>query len=111
MNHDEQLQLNLKHRKKPQAGDYWHEMFCPVLLVLDVGPRCVVFLEKKKDVDGRRWTWDTKDISALSPKQFAKRITYSTMDKTWCDVVPDHAEWETFAKDAFAMRAAKERTI
>ena len=75
-------------------------MFCPILLVIDVGQFGIVFLDKKKEAGDRQWTWDTGSVSFLSPKQFAKRITYSTMDKTWCDVVPSWGDWEIFAKAA-----------
>lgn len=100
--HKKQVKLNLKHRGDPQAGDYWQErMSIPILLVIDVGKFGVFFLEKTKDIDSRHWTWDINKVEALTFKQFARYLSYTSIHgKTWCDVIPDFHDWKHFTDRA-----------
>lgn len=91
---------SIKHAKNPQPGDYWHEMFTPILLVLKVTRKQVIFLEKVKAVGKDRWTWDVEKVSVLPRKEFKKKLYYSTMPKTWCDVVPNWRDADAFIEAA-----------
>lgn len=96
------IDLDQQHLHNPQAGDYWHDRFCPVALVIDSGQFFVAFLHKKKDVGKSHWTWDTSDVATLSKQDFVKKMSYSSMDKPWANVVPNWKHWKEFAEDAFS---------
>lgn len=87
---------NIQHARNPEVGDYWHEMFCPVMVVLDVTSLHVIICKKKKDVDRDHWTWDVSETKHLTREQFALEPHYSTAKmahKFHCDVIPrGHAD-------------------
>lgn len=100
-----QEKLNLKHRDAPQAGDYWSErMFLPIFLIIEVCRFGIIILEETKYINGGFLTWDVEKVSVLSLKKFSKKVSYTSMDKTWCDVTPNSKDWELFAKKAFQIR-------
>jgi hypothetical protein len=81
---------NEKHAANPQRGDYWQEMFCPVLIVLGrVGNR-VLICDKTKSAGPGRWSWDVDGdgVKLLTLDAFRKELTYSTNTRFYCDVVP-----------------------
>lgn len=89
----ERAALSAKHANSPEPGDYWHEMFTPVLVVLDVGERSVVICDKVKAVDEDGWTWDLSQVTAVPKKEFGDRLRYKSdamKHKTWATVVPRH---------------------
>jgi hypothetical protein len=82
-----------KHSKEPVVGDYWHEMFSPVMIVTKVQKGYVLVCEKfKKHDDGIHLTPDYE----ASPRKFSRQEFYkyvhydseSMADRTWCDVSP-----------------------
>lgn len=94
------LELNTKHRLNPEAGDYWNEMFVPVMVVVDVRDECVVVCKKIKNVGDKQWTWDLSKLEKLSREDFANVPLYGTAsmgEKTFCDVVPESHKWVTAA--------------
>jgi hypothetical protein len=89
MNIDDRQKLNLKHAVDPRRGDYWHEMFCPIRVVLRVTGETVTFCEKTKEVDSGHWSWDIEHVQVLPAKSFRQGLEYSSMkDKFHADVVP-----------------------
>lgn len=107
---EERDKTNKEHAKEPKVGDYWQEMFCPVAVVIQVGPHFVLTLEKKKDVDDH-WTWDLEAKPCVyTRKEFVFRFMYghcgnpdfqgdpdpdSIKNKYRCDVLPERHKWIT----------------
>ena len=60
--YDEQKVLNQEALNNPARGDYWHEMFSPAILVLEVTDGNVLMYHKTKAVDKGRWSWDVSEI-------------------------------------------------
>lgn len=86
-----QQQLNEEHALEPKIGDYWHEMFVPILSVVDVGPWNVSVLRKTKEVDEEHWTWDVTEVTNMSRKEFYDFLHYNTKNVKHlchCDVYP-----------------------
>lgn len=81
----EKNQLCLKHAKNPCVGDYWHEMFVPQRVVVDVTKFAVVTCESTKDVGNDKWTWDLSKLKSYTRKQFLESGRYGSGDK---DFVP-----------------------
>lgn len=82
------LETNEKHSKDPQPGDYWHEMFSPMAVVLDVQGDTVVFCRHTVDL-GKCWRWNHKLSERLPKSEFANLFRYKTMPhKFHADVVP-----------------------
>ena len=79
---------NRAHAEYPQVGDYWHEMYCPYFMVLEVLENHVIICEKTKQVDNNHWTFDLDECKLISKEKLEKRVKYSTMDKFVADVVP-----------------------
>lgn len=93
--------VNEKHCADPQAGDYWHEMFCPYLVVLHRIGNHVIVYQSRKDAGKDRWTWDTEQPEMMSLDELRKRVTYRSIQGFVADVAPGaHIE---FADD-FASR-------
>lgn len=84
--------LNQRHLLNPELGDYWHEMFCPILVVVDLYDNVVRCLEKKKAAGQGHWTWDVDKVSEYNKSEFAAKLRYGgdgdLANKTWCDVSP-----------------------
>lgn len=89
MTHEEQEQLNREHVKKPQVGDFWHEMFCPYFLVVEVTKHGIIVLDKTKPVDEGHYTFDEKQPKVMTLDDLYKAVTYETMrDKFVADCMP-----------------------
>lgn len=89
-------ELNTKHRLDPQVGDYWNEMFVPIMVVVGVHPDRVVICQTTKSVGKDHWTWDLAKLDTVTREAFAKIPLYSSLDmgeKTHCDVVPERHKW------------------
>jgi hypothetical protein len=98
MTRDEWRAVNDKHSADPQPGDYWHEMFMPVLLVLGRIAGRVLVCDKTKSVTSHTWTWDFEGegVKLLTLEQFRQRLTYSGIPGYpsdtpgyWADVAPE----------------------
>lgn len=85
----DQEELNLKHIENPELGDYWHERFSGVCVVLKVTEDTVTISRKKVDVDEDHWTFILEEAETLSLKEFKEFLTYaSNRSKCWADVFP-----------------------
>jgi hypothetical protein len=71
----------------PQAGDYWHEMFCPYFIVLKVIGDKLIICDTRKDIDKNHWTWSLKDWKKVDRSYLKKKVTYKTIDGFCADVV------------------------
>src|SRR6478609_2151856 len=103
---DETHNLCQEHLSRPQVGDYWHEMFAPVCVVVGKTDTTVTICKNTKSVDDEHWTWNTLKIEVMSLDDFKKWLCYesdSMKDKTWCHVIPEAHKWvRDFAiKDLF----------
>ena len=94
-NHEAQLALNKEHRIRPQPGDYWHDMYSPILLVVWQDGEHIEYLDyavHRVGVSGG-WKWNVDlPLVRSTYEDFAKRILYqskSMSELTWCDVIPD----------------------
>lgn len=105
MNWGERCAIDGMHAADPKPGDYWHEMFNGIALVIDAGKFFVVYLSKKKDVDQNHWTWDTNHVEVKSRDEFKKMLSYGTIPGTWASVVPNSKGWEEFTKSAMSESA------
>ena len=91
--HTDRHKINMAHLDNPMPGDYWHEMFSPVALVITVVEGFVIFKKLcggglKELPDGKLSAEGIEPI-AWTLKEFRKYMTYSSMsDKTWADVMP-----------------------
>jgi hypothetical protein len=85
-------ETNIKHALNPEPGDYWHEMFTPIMVVLDVTSMHVVICDGTKPADKDRWSWDYKKIKCLTRKEFNMKPRYDSpklIDHFHCDVMPN----------------------
>ena len=79
---------NIEHADHPRAGDFWHEMFCPMYRVLKVDDDRVL-VQYIAACAGKEISDTDPKPRVMSRRSFAQRVRYKTMlDKTWCDVVP-----------------------
>lgn len=102
---DERKRRDAEHLADPQAGDYWHEMFTPICVVLgrtDDGVWICKKTKTKADDDGR-WTWDLAQFERMTSAAFRSWLTYGgtgdLAEQTWCSVLPGRHAW---ARDAWA---------
>lgn len=103
----EQELLNTKHAKSPERGDYWHEMFHPIRVVLGVTSDIVTFCETTKPTSKDRWTWDLSKVNVVPLKDFGPYLHYQSepmKHKTWADVAPrshiEFSDWWLAHRDA-----------
>lgn len=92
MNWQEQIELNTKHSKDPQPGDYWEDHLVGVLQVVTVTHGMVIFFDQKIQ-DERGWNWDMAKPRALTVPEFTKFLQYTHQpagsEKTWACVHPN----------------------
>ena len=93
------LELTNKHAENPEPGDYWHEMFNPVAVVLEVkGDELTICKTTRRHGEG--WTWDLEFCYTTTKQKFKDWISYDNIEGYWCDV-SDH-------KHAFAVELYNE---
>lgn len=95
---DRKLQnaLNLRAASHPEVGDYWHERYAPILLVVLVRNGQVVCLHRTQDHEDNKWSWDYNRIviypSIESFRKYLMRDRFgnqSITNETWADVIPN----------------------
>lgn len=98
---------NLQSATHPKIGDYWHDMYCPVTVVVSVTEEHVFICEKTKDVDDQHWTWDLDKITSYTRADFLQRHRYGRIgnpefiatdsadikNEFWADVIPEAHVW------------------
>ncbi len=90
---DREQALNAQHLECPRPGDYWHEMFMPICVVLSASDDCICLCSKTTSVEGNRWTWDLTETRTLSKKEFSKWLSYTAIPGTWARVMPEAHSW------------------
>jgi hypothetical protein len=105
-NDKERHKINTAHRLNPKIGDYWNEMFCPVLVVIGLKSDKVLICKSTKDCAENTWTWDLSKLEWLTKEQFSSKLTYGSKkmkDICFCDVVPEAHKWarEAAIKEMF----------
>jgi hypothetical protein len=93
-NSDTQRLLNREHAKSPQIGDYWHERFVPILVIVSRSDTNLVVCKTRRDLKDREsWTWELSKLERMTIDELEKYVKYSTMDEYWCDVVLGAHQW------------------
>lgn len=85
-----QIELNDKHLDDPQPGDYWHEMFCGICVILKRIRNQVVLCRTKKSIDKDHWTWDLDRLEIMTLDDFKAWLSYNSIPGCWCDVCPKY---------------------
>lgn len=92
---------NLEALLNPKPGDYWHEMFCPYFLVVDVrndkitilsclgGPNSIL---RKEEINARidtqdGWYFDYSKSMVVDRRWIERTVKYKTIDGFVADVV------------------------
>lgn len=98
--YEEHQSVNRLHEREPKMGDYWHEMFCPFVVVINVLETEVVICESIMPVGPDHWTWDLSKIRKVPIAEFSQMLHYKSeamKDKFIYDVVP---EAHSFVREA-----------
>lgn len=93
----EKHKKNVEHAENPVIGDYWMEMFTPILVVVGrPAPEKVLICRKTRETDKDHWTWDLERLEVLSLTDFSEYLRYKSPDmceKFWADCLPEHMKW------------------
>lgn len=81
-----------EHASNPQPGDYWHECFTPICVVIDLYYGFVIFCKTLKHLDGG-WTWDLDSLDAKPVAEFKRWLSYKTIPGYWAHVEPRSHIW------------------
>lgn len=111
MRHDlvAQTALNTEHTIRPQPGDYWHEMFVPIALVVWTDGEYVEYLDRQthyKSLNANEWTFDTeKPMIRSTIEEFSKHMHYETIsNECWVDVIPTSSRMMIFVNNALEFK-------
>jgi hypothetical protein len=89
-NNKDQTALNVKHVNDPQPGDFWHEMYAPIIRVLGRTADGSVIVQKVHGLQGTDVRDDDPAPIVMTLTEFKRWVSYQTMpDKTYCDVMPN----------------------
>ena len=81
------------HAINPVPGDYWHEHFHPILVVLEVTKSNVIVCKTAKDAGPDSWEWDMSKIEVLSRKYFSTFLSYKNIPGYYANVASkSHSE-------------------
>lgn len=98
----EQELTNVRALMDPQPGDYWHEMFCPYFVIVNIeGEKYRVLscmggpdsfnrkdeLNARIEVDSGHWAFDYSKSMLVDHKWLEKAVTYGNIDGFVADVV------------------------
>ena len=124
----EQKLANNKALLDPQPGDYWHEMFCPYFIVVQVKKDAITVLSclggpnsynrkdepsaKVKNKDGT-WSFDYSKSMVVDRAWIERAVKYETIDGFVADVVQSEKskaivdEWRHFTQKKMREQIAK----
>lgn len=85
--------LNERHASDPQPGDYWHEMFCPVLVIAARFPIGVLVCDTPKDVGDNKWTWNLEKCRVMTVEELRRKLEYNSRKGFWANVAPRAHGW------------------
>jgi hypothetical protein len=107
-------QLNQEALNNPQPGDYWHEMFCPYFMVVNVdGPNITVLsclggpnsysrkheLNASVDNGDGTWSFDYSKSMVVDREWIRRAVTYETIDGFVADVVRGGNKYSAVVKE------------
>lgn len=85
------------HLNDPKVGDYWHDMYHPVCVVVkvDSGTDTVTICKTKVAVDDDHWTWDLSVTETMTKDKLKSWLSYSGKANIgyWVDVLPEKHKW------------------
>lgn len=58
-------------------GDYWHECFAPICVVISCTNTHIVFCDNVVQVNEDRWTWGLEELKTLPKELFFQKVKYS----------------------------------
>lgn len=94
MNIEERRKRNELHASDPRPGDYWHECFCGVCVVIGRMGGHVIFCRKKTHFpEENKWTWDLEKLEMKSVEDFKKWLAYNSIPGYWASVEPGCHMW------------------
>ena len=90
----EREKMDKEHASNPKPGDYWHECYSPVCVVLAVAAGVVIYCDTPKETDNG-WTWDLEGKrQAKSIQDFYKWLEYDTIpNRFWASCCPQAHMW------------------
>ena len=72
--------LQLFCLENPRIGDFWHEMYSPVLVVVDVHEnQDLTICEETKNVDDKSYEFDLLKSIRISKEEFFKKLKTETL--------------------------------
>jgi hypothetical protein len=90
----QRLESNDDSAKNPQAGDFWHEMFTPIVVVVArPNDETVLICRKTTLVGVNHWEWDLTKCECLRVDEFKNYLSYESTPGYWANVVPKKMEW------------------
>jgi len=77
--------LNVIHANEPKEGDYWHEAFCPICIVLENTKGVITYIlpDRKAEI------WDEDNPKTKTKAEFKEWLSYDNIEGYWCDVIPE----------------------
>ena len=98
---NQQKKMNQQALKAPKPGDYWHEMFCPYFVIVDVkGDRYTVLsclggphsfnrneeLNARIEIDDQHWGFDYSKSMVVDLEWIREAVTYQSIEGFVADV-------------------------
>lgn len=63
--------------ENPKEGDFWHEMYCPVLVVIHVHEdNSLTICEHTKDAGDNKYVFDMSKVRKITREDFVKKIKW-----------------------------------
>lgn len=83
------------------SGDYWHECFSPICVVIDVTQTHIVYCDNIVDVPNDKWTWGVQELKILPRDKFIEKVQYGKCEPKchmWAAEAiigrsPNHKKW------------------
>ena len=95
MNFSKLKEISQEQLHNPCVGDYWHEMFTPICVIVERFKNHVVICKEKITYE-ESWTWDLDKLEIMSLENFKKWLTYDTeslKNKTWALCNKESHKW------------------
>jgi len=83
--------LNETHANEPKKGDYWHEMYTAICIVLENTNGIIIYIVP----DRKAMVWDEENPKTKTKAEFREWLSYDSIDGYWCDVMPEEYKNET----------------
>jgi hypothetical protein len=99
----------------PKSGDYWHERYMPVCVVMEVDDNDVL-LSKTTINYGKTFSFDYSKVERMTRESFVKWLSYGSIPGLWADCIPrslvgDAEEWKEHVESFRANAVLKQDVI